>query len=101
MACTLFDREQTAMNCHLDFRDSREDMGWSDDAELEQIYCMEREIVEKKLVSRRVLDRLQYTNSDSDWPTGTKNSVDFFYKKQNLCRWFRFAQLAKGKKFRP
>jgi hypothetical protein len=37
---SLFDREQIARNCHLDFRDSREDMGWSDDAELEQIYCM-------------------------------------------------------------
>jgi hypothetical protein len=47
MGCTLSDREQIAMNCHLDFRDSREDMGWSDDAELEQIYCKEREIVEK------------------------------------------------------
>ncbi len=48
MGCTLLDREQIAMNCHLDFRYSREDMGWSDDAELEQIYCTERETAEKK-----------------------------------------------------
>jgi hypothetical protein len=52
MGCTLFDRERLAMNCHLDFRDSREDMGWSDDAELEQIYYKERKKVEKISIPR-------------------------------------------------
>jgi hypothetical protein len=82
MGCTLFDRERLARNCHLDFRDSREDMGWSDDAKLEQIYCKEREIVEKKSVTRGVLNWLQYTNSDADWPKVTKDS-DFFTGRTN------------------
>jgi hypothetical protein len=30
-----------------------------------------------------------------------KRSRPKIIEKQDLCRWFRFAQLAKGKKFRP
>jgi hypothetical protein len=36
------------------------------------------------------------------WQTFTAElSVVLFYFLTVVCRWFRFAQLAKGKKFRP
>jgi hypothetical protein len=31
---------------------------------------------------------------------GPRNIILYFFKEL-VCRWFRFAQLAKGKKFRP
>ncbi len=52
--------------------------------------------------SRRLPSRFRYSSfkpSDTESSWSCSGTVSFW--ERVLCRWFRFAQLAKGKKFRP
>ncbi len=64
---------------------------------------IEEEVEGESVTSRKGMKTLitircrEVQNRDQDM----RNSSRYYSQIKLMCRWFRFAQLAKGKKFRP